>query len=1305
MTRKTAKRAGIFLAIVLMVGLVLGALKTAHAEPTNLVTHDGDEIRAALQSDGDVNITLDGNVNWTVSRLGHGVTTWATLGSGSKTLDLAGHKMDISVEDVQRVSKPVEWVSGYVSDIVAEQLYLFEISYGASFTVNDSSGANKGVIIFNGYIHDATSGAAGTHMSDYENWDVIHRNIFNVTGGDLTFNGGKIETRRKEQYVSPARPWDKLTGASISKDVSQQINCVPITMSDGNVTINGGYLMARGFRYMYTCRIEGGGYYYSKYDRAAVVVASGGNLVINNGTLQGRGCADVLQVSGVKSLTIRGGEFKTHKVDYVLVPGYADGGSTTATGCPRYMSGSYGRIGIPVSALDSAAVTVSHDGSEIAPSDWSNDTIYTTSHDLVIAPRDDLSAELYNETYADTVGDTVVWDGKTDVVLTADLTPYWPTEEIPLKKTPDNGTPIRYFAALAQSSKDLGVTAGVSIGGMTVSDGGEQVQIEKRIGSSMLLDIDNLKLTLHLKDVAPDGVKIGDSFLVTVQWADILYNSTNDPSTNKTFRVRFSVSLQENDLEILQNPQSASVTTSGKSVTLTAQAANASDAYWLCVYPSDRVLVEGSTFDKSTGVSTIDVTVTKYAEYICCFKNFMGTLETTKAAVSILPTLTGDREVQWSKKVDTVYLSASGPSSATAGKIDQRWYWRASETDEWTQIEKVAGKIDPSTYDATLCVKNPDDEYAGYYYMEADYHTGEDTVTTVKSGVIHVTVIEGLTAKTVETSSTSPLRIYGMPEMYKGDVAPTSEEMVAMLYTDDERVAITQFNWEPEDLTADRRFNTTAPRFTMMLVARQSVDTGYRLYVDDWGRFYVNIDGVDYAAVGTATAETVMGVTVNKKNVQGIYTAPADWYVPQVLDTIEVQQVYTLTPGQEVDIQLDPTVICHERHQEAGITHDTVEKYELFDNGDPSTYRLPAGLILSADGRITGTVEEEVSETPVKAYVNMYIKDYDGYPWAIPLNFYIVPEITSMDLPDLKMLVFHAHTFGEWTDTGDGETHVHVCDACGNEEASPHHWDDGVVVTPATGTAKGMMAYTCEDCGAIKREEIEPHTIVKVDEVPSTCIEQGTIEHYECEDCGKPFEDAEGTVLIEDASTLLLPLGDHTWGEWELVKEATPSADGEEKRVCSVCGEEETRPVKYNTVYFSVSFDLNGGTLDGKTGTVTMEIEKGTTITLPAPTREGYTFDYWKGSRYAAGDSYVVEDDHTFTAQWKENGGSGGNGDSGGNAPGAPSDNGNNKPADGSRNALPGAGDPTPVGLCAALTVTSLVGMLANFVIRRACRE
>ena len=78
---------------------------------------------------------------------------------------------------------------------------------------------------------------------------------------------------------------------------------------------------------------------------------------------------------------------------------------------------------------------------------------------------------------------------------------------------------------------------------------------------------------------------------------------------------------------------------------------------------------------------------------------------------------------------------------------------------------------------------------------------------------------------------------------------------------------------------------------------------------------------------------------------------------------------------------------------------------------------------------------------------------------------------------------------------------------------------------------------------------------------------------------------------------------------------------------------------------YTITYDLNGGTLDGQTGIVTKKIDAGTVITLPAPARDGYTFDYWEGSKYNAGDKYTVTGDHTFKAVWKT--GAGGDGKKG----------------------------------------------------------
>ena len=74
-----------------------------------------------------------------------------------------------------------------------------------------------------------------------------------------------------------------------------------------------------------------------------------------------------------------------------------------------------------------------------------------------------------------------------------------------------------------------------------------------------------------------------------------------------------------------------------------------------------------------------------------------------------------------------------------------------------------------------------------------------------------------------------------------------------------------------------------------------------------------------------------------------------------------------------------------------------------------------------------------------------------------------------------------------------------------------------------------------------------------------------------------------------------------------------------------------------------LTFDLAGGTLAGKTGSITVKHKAGEVIKMPkAPTRKGYTFLYWKGSKLYPGNKYVVKDNHTFTAVWKKKSNGGG---------------------------------------------------------------
>ena len=153
---------------------------------------------------------------------------------------------------------------------------------------------------------------------------------------------------------------------------------------------------------------------------------------------------------------------------------------------------------------------------------------------------------------------------------------------------------------------------------------------------------------------------------------------------------------------------------------------------------------------------------------------------------------------------------------------------------------------------------------------------------------------------------------------------------------------------------------------------------------------------------------------------------------------------------------------------------------------------------------------------------------------------------------------------------------------------------------------------------------------------------------------------------------------------------------------------------------YTITYNLNGGTLDGKTGIIKVQAEEGSTITIPAaPTREGYKFTYWKGSEYHPGDSYKVEGDHTFTAQWEKVSSSSEGTDSGSSG-GSTSDDGKKDDASqtgttnptGTKTPVPNTGvrapktgDDSHMVLWGSLMAASLLGLFLVFVLRRRYRE
>lgn len=198
------------------------------------------------------------------------------------------------------------------------------------------------------------------------------------------------------------------------------------------------------------------------------------------------------------------------------------------------------------------------------------------------------------------------------------------------------------------------------------------------------------------------------------------------------------------------------------------------------------------------------------------------------------------------------------------------------------------------------------------------------------------------------------------------------------------------------------------------------------------------------------------------------------------------------------------------------------------------------------------------------------------------------------------------HKFGEWKESKaanceEGGKEKHICSVCQFEEerdTAPlgHDWNDEYTTdVKPTCTKPGSKSIHCSRCDATKDvTEIEPTghsfgewTVSK----DSTCVAGGQ-KTRKCEICGyTEYEDTdidsnaheweenytidkEPTCTTEGSKSIhcsrcdatkdstVIPVTDHTYGEWEIVTPSTCTENGVKKHACIHCGFEQTEIIE-----------------------------------------------------------------------------------------------------------------------------------------------
>ena len=91
-----------------------------------------------------------------------------------------------------------------------------------------------------------------------------------------------------------------------------------------------------------------------------------------------------------------------------------------------------------------------------------------------------------------------------------------------------------------------------------------------------------------------------------------------------------------------------------------------------------------------------------------------------------------------------------------------------------------------------------------------------------------------------------------------------------------------------------------------------------------------------------------------------------------------------------------------------------------------------------------------------------------------------------------------------------------------NESCGHHFWATGIW-KPAKCEETGTLVKVCPNCFEVLWEEIpaKGHSLQKVAAKAATLTATGNIAYYKCDDCGKLFSDAAGTVEISQKDTVI----------------------------------------------------------------------------------------------------------------------------------------------------------------------------------------
>jgi len=316
------------------------------------------------------------------------------------------------------------------------------------------------------------------------------------------------------------------------------------------------------------------------------------------------------------------------------------------------------------------------------------------------------------------------------------------------------------------------------------------------------------------------------------------------------------------------------------------------------------------------------------------------------------------------------------------------------------------------------------------------------------------------------------------------------------------------------------------------------------------GKIYRNTAGDYYGAI-YISSDCSGPVTINNvdiyDNYRGIYNEGKD----VTLDAVNIHDNKCKNDTHGAGVYNDGNLkLIGENH----ICKNTNSAETLYENiylTDGALLEIPEDL---PEGTELGVWSDTATTKPVKIT--------DGYGNKSNLNWKIQPEKyffsdrddyyaqkNPNDPTDHEVYLMqpkHTHSISNVSAEGDCITngikdHI-VCTECGR------FFDD------TTGALEIEIYDVTADKNSSKHVGEAKYAKETIDVEP-TCTKAGSKTlHYNCDKCNGEMK----TEKVE------IPALGHKFGPWTITKNPTKDADGVEERTCKVCGEKETRPVKYN---------------------------------------------------------------------------------------------------------------------------------------------